>query len=158
MATIVSSTITHRNTQLDGRISVRELHIDSLNNNYVFDYMADQNTDQNSHLATSAANIIPQVAILEIASNMASVATFGSLAAPQFNFSTVAANVAALRIIYAGASQAQAIMIGDFLNSLSNAQLQSAFGLTGQQVTNLRANTLSPAAVQATQIRSAVGS
>lgn len=155
--TIVTSVIVSSNPQADGRFSVRERHTDSLGNNYFFDYLADQAADQNVHLASTATNILPPLAQAEIGSNISSVQSLGSLAVPVFLFSTVAANVAALRVAYLIATQSQAVMIGDYLSSLTTGQLQSAFGLTVPQITTLRANFLTPASTVAANIRASVG-
>lgn len=155
--TIVSSQIVTSNPQIDGRFSVREHHIDSLNKDYFFDYLADLSVDQNAHLTANATSILPSMAAAEIISNIAQVTTLGSLASPTVVYSTAAANAATLRGVYTASTQVQAIMLGDYLNSLSNVTLQSAFGWTTQQVTNLRTNFLAPAAISAATIRATVG-
>jgi hypothetical protein len=48
-------------------------------------------------------------------------------------------------------------MIGDFLSTLTNAQLQTLFSMTSGQVTTLRSSKLTPAASAAATIRAATG-
>lgn len=108
-------------------------------------------------LTAVAAAMAASLIAGEIASNIDQIVSLGSLAAPKFVYSTAVANVAALRAAYASATQLQAVMIGDFLNSLTDAQLESAFGLTSTQVATLRTNRLVPAAAVATNVRAAAG-
>lgn len=93
----------------------------------------------------------------EIDRNLQQIKSLGSLAAVTLVASTAAQNASALRAAYATASKLEAIMIGDYLSTLTDTQLQNAFGLTPTQVTNLRTNKLTPAASTASTIRSAVG-
>lgn len=113
--------------------------------------------NETNFLATYEAAFDAAQTQAEIASNISSVETIGSLATPTFQYSTVAANVAALRAAYAVATQLQAVMMGDYLNSLTDAQLEAAFGLTATQVTTLRTNKLGPAATLAASIRASAG-
>ncbi len=93
----------------------------------------------------------------EIERNVVDVTTNGSLATPVLILSTAAANFAALRAAYQTSTKVEAIMIGDFLSTLTDAQLQTAFSLTAGQVTTLRTNKLTPAASAAATIRAATG-
>lgn len=154
---IVSSTLLAEAAQTDGRFWVQETHTDQLSVQYVVRYLAAIGTDTAALLAARATQISADITAGEIANNMASVLLLGSLAVAALNYSTAAANFAALRTAYATATQVQAIMIGDFLSSLTNAQLQTAFGMTAGQVTTLRTNKLTPAANAATTIRASVG-
>lgn len=114
--------------------------------------------DAQARLDGMAAARLLQRAQSEIKSNLAEIMTNGSLAVVTLKNSTVAENAAALVVAYVDAKRTEAIMIGDFLNSLTDAQLRTAFGLTQQQVTNLRTNKLAPAATEAAAIRAADGS
>jgi len=154
---IASSVIESSLLQKDGRSWVHEIHTDLVGLKYDHVYLADAALDHNAALAAYAVILAANLAAAEIASNIAAVTTIGSLASPTFVYSIVADNVAALRAAYLIATQAQAIMIGDFLSSLTNVQLENAFGLTLPQVTTLRTNKLTPAATAATTIRAAVG-
>jgi hypothetical protein len=139
---IVSSVIAADARQVDGRRAIAECHTDHRGLERWYRYTADAGVD---------------VVTLYIAANLAAVATLGAQAAPAFNYSTVAQNVAALRAAYASATQQQAIFTGEYLGSLTDAQLQSAFGLTVAQVTTLRSSKLAPAASAAATIRAAAG-
>ena len=161
MLTIVSSQVIASVRQVDGRYTVRERHTDNTGQTYDLDYCAEIATDQNAHLAQSAINLAASLnataTAAEINQNITNVTTLGSLAVVTFNNSTVAANVAVLRAAYATATQQQAIMIGDYLNSLTNAQLMAAFSLSSAQVNTLRTNKLVPAASAAVTVRASVG-
>ena len=93
----------------------------------------------------------------EIADNVSDVLAQGSLAAPTLRYSTAAQNFAALRLAYQTATHIQAVMIGDFLDTLSSAALQIAFGMTAGQVTTLKTTKLTPAATLAASIRANAG-
>lgn len=94
---------------------------------------------------------------VEIIRNVSQVTALGSLASPRLVLSTAADNFAALRIAYQDATKIDAIMIGDFLNTLTDAQLRTAFNMTQAQVTSLRTNKLTPAANAASTIRASSG-
>lgn len=157
VATITSSTVTGDSPQIDGRRRVHELHVDSLGVQYPISYLAAQATDAQAQLAPRATSILSSLSLSEVATNIAAIVSDGSLAVPTFAYSTVAANVAALRLAYVASTRTQAIMIGDYLASLTDVQLQNAFGLTALQVTTLRTNKLTPAAANAATIRASVG-
>lgn len=157
MGTIVSSIVVGSTVQRDGRLSVDERHTDSNGAAWNYGWLAPGGTDPNTFLATHASAILAQLNAGEIAANVAQVMTFGSLAVVSTAYSTNAQNLAALRTAYQSASQLQAIMVGDFLSSLTDGQLQSIFGMTAGQVTTLRANKLTPAANTASAIRAAAG-
>lgn len=154
---IVASTIVSDARQIDGRRAIIEQHTDQLGIVYPIFWTADAGTDATAAMSARAPTLNVDLTAREIAANLAQVATLGSLATPAFNYSTVAQNVAALRLAYATATQVQAIMTGDYLASLTDTQLQSAFGLTAAQVTSLRAAKLTPAANAAATIRAAAG-
>lgn len=109
------------------------------------------------YINAAASAFAGRLSDAEIATNVADVLANGSLATPSLKFSTAADNFAALRVAYATATQLQAVMIGDFLNTLTNAQLAAAFGITAGQAATLRTNKLAPAAALATSIRASAG-
>lgn len=161
---VISSIIFLNNLQVDGRLAIREHHVDDHGIDYYVDYIANEGVDISTNLAASAVRInsdIVQLALdttqAEIRANLLAIATLGSLAVPTFVSSTPSANIAALRSAYQSSSQTQAIFIGDFLNSLTDNQLKVAFGVANGQLANIRANFLIPAAAQAASIRNAVG-
>lgn len=155
---IVSSSILSDSPQRDGRRWIVAQFIDQIGQAYTQTYLApNSGFDIATRLTADAATIDLQITLNEIAANINAIQTLGSLAAPTFVYSTVAANVSALRGAYQNATQVQAIMIGDFLNSLTNGQLQTAFGMTTLQIVSLRLNFLTPAANTATTIRASTG-
>jgi hypothetical protein len=154
---IVSSIIDQDSAQRDGRRAIRELHTDHVGVQYPVQYLAPAVFDANAALAARVSVLEDQIKQAEISANIAQVMAVGSLASPTLVYSTAAENFAALRTAYQTSTQVQAVMIGDFLNTLSNAQLQAAFGLTAGQVTTLRTNKLTPAASLAASIRATVG-
>jgi hypothetical protein len=154
--TVALSEIIYNNLQVDGRSNVREHHLDSAGNHYYFDYVNDGSINTATRLAADAIAVLVNAAEKEVFSNINAITSIGSLATPVFVYSTVAQNVAALRIVYALSTRTQAIMIGDFFNTLTATQVQNAFGITAQQYATLQP-TLIAAATQATAIRAAVG-
>jgi len=80
-----------------------------------------------------------------------------SAATMTFVYSTAGQMRTALREAYRNATRVEAVMIGDFLSSLTDGQLQTLFGLTAGQVTTLRTSKLTPAATAAASIRATTG-
>lgn len=154
---IVSSVITGDERQRDGRRWVGELHTDHLGVQYPIRYLAEAAADIATVMRDRVAVIEDQLRGSEIAANVAAVMLDGSAASYTLAYSTAAQNFAALRAAYQGATRTQAIMVGDFLASLTNGQIQTAFGLTAGQVATLRTNKLTPAAAAAATIRAAAG-
>lgn len=154
---IVSSVLIDRSTQHDGRFWAGERHTDQLGLIYEFRYLADAGTDAQAVMAARVSTINASLTAGEIANNIAAVSTLGAQATVTFNYSTVAANAAAVRAAYATMTQTQAIFTGEFLGSLTDTQLQNAFGLTTGQVATLRTNKLVPATAAAAIIRASAG-
>ena len=113
--------------------------------------------DASSAMLARASQLYADKIQGEIDSNVNDITLRGSLASPTIKYSTVAANAAALREAYRSSTRTEAVMIGDYLNTLTNAQLQAAFGLTAGQVSTLRTNKLAPAATLAASIRASTG-
>ena len=113
--------------------------------------------DPNTYLAGVVANLTPSLAAGELAADLVNIETDGSLATVSTKYATLAQIRTALRAAYAVATRTQAIMLGDFLSSLTDAQLQALFSMTQAQVTNLRSTKLTPAANAAATIRAATG-
>jgi hypothetical protein len=156
MANIVSSTF-EAFVQKDGRKTVHETHTDVSGMVRDLVYTAQANDDLSTLLTTHASVLGDWLGDMEVQTNVGAVVSTGSLATPTFIFSTVVDNVAALRASYRDATDRQAVMIGDYLNTLTNGQIASAFGITTGQAATLRTNKLVPAASIATSIRAAVG-
>jgi hypothetical protein len=157
MASIVSSKIIADLVQRDGRHWITERHVDNAGIEHLVTYLAAVGTDAAAVMAARVAQLAADIATGEITANVADVINRGSLASPSLVYSIAADNIAALREVYRTSTDRQAVMIGDYLSSLSNAQLQTAFGLTAGQVTTLRSAKLTPAATLAGQIRAAAG-
>jgi hypothetical protein len=157
MASISTSVIDSNSLQADGRRWIVELHTDQAGVRHYRTYLAEVGTDINAALANYVTILLAQLSADEIAANLLKVTTLGSLASVSLVYSTAAANASALRTAYATATQTQSAMIGDYLNTLTSQQLQTAFGLTSGQVTTLRTNKLTPAATLASSIRASTG-
>jgi hypothetical protein len=157
---IASSAVVDFAPQKDGRVYVREQHLDSFGADHSVSYLSAAGlTRAQANAACSArdAGITAQMTTDEITANIAAVSTLGANAVITFRESTVAQNAAAVRAVYKDMSQLQAVFTGEFLSTLTNGQLQTAFGLTAGQVTTLRTNTLTPAANVAASIRLTAG-
>lgn len=94
----------------------------------------------------------------EVARNISDVIANGSLASVTLNASTANDNMVGARAVYPSLSKTEAIMMGDYFNTLTNAQLANLFGITTGQASTFRTNTLAPAASTAAAIRAAAGS
>lgn len=154
---IVASVVLSDSVQIDGRRDIRERHIDHLGAEHLRQYLAAAGADSAAALTAYAARLPGELRDNEIASNIDAVVSRGSLAGVTLQHSTAAQNFAALRQAYQTMTKTEAIFAGDFLSSLTSAQLQAAFGLTAGQVTTLRSNKLTPAAAAAATIRNSVG-
>lgn len=154
---IVSSVLIEAALQRDGRLWSGEQHTDQLGLVYLYRTLLDAGVNATTVMNARVAVINALLITNEIAANLAAIETLGAPAAVTFNYSTAAQNAAAVRAAYATMTQTQAIFTGEFLGSLTDAQLQNAFGLTAGQVTALRTNKLTPATVAAATIRASVG-
>lgn len=154
---IVSSVIIENSPQNDGRFWSGERHTDQLGLIYEFRSLLDGSANATTVMNNRVVSINADLITREIAANLASVLLDGSLAIIHLNYSTAATNFAALRSLYQFMTRQDAIFAGDFLSSLTSAQLQTAFNLTLAQVTTLRTNKLTPAATAAATIRASMG-
>jgi hypothetical protein len=154
---IVSSITADVAVQKDGRRWVRELHTDQVGLQYVRNWLATAVDDLAAALAAYATQLSADITAREIANNVAQVLANGSVAVLTFVYSTPTLMFTSLRPAYQTATRVDAIMIGDFLSSLTDGQLQTVFSMTAGQVTTLRANKLTPAANAATTIRASTG-
>lgn len=154
---VISSVIVEDSVQADGRRWIRERHTDQAGKIYEFAYLALASDNVTTMMNARIASINAGMVADEIQKNITDVLANGSLANPTSVYATPLQSFAGLRAAYATATQREAIMIGDFLSSLTDPQLQTAFGMTAGQVTTLRTNKLTPAANLATSIRAAAG-
>lgn len=96
MANIVSSTYTAGSPEIDGRAWVHETHVDVASISHAVTYLAAQGANLATALATHATSLGLDLQAAEIAANVTTVETVGSLASPTFVYSTAAQNIAAL--------------------------------------------------------------
>jgi hypothetical protein len=154
---IVSSVLTTESAQRDGRHWIEERHTDQVGVVYPIRYLADAGLDTNAVMTARAVQIGNDLATAEANADLERIKANGSLATVTTVYAALSDVRAALRSAYLTATRTDAIMIGDFLSTLTDAQLQTLFGLTAGQVTTLRSSKLTPAANAATTIRAATG-
>lgn len=157
VATIVSSKYVSQTVQADGRISVEESFTDSVGAVWGYVKLLPAGTNLSAQLTADGNLLLATLKDEEIQNNIFLIEDLGSLATPTFNYSTQAQNQQPAREAYRIAQHTQAVMIGDFLNTLTDAQLMNIFNMTQPQVTNLRNNKLIPASNTATSIRASSG-
>ena len=155
--TIVTSTLTERNEQRDGRISVTMVFIDHLGDARTLQFFAAAEDDLAALLAAGAISMAEIKRAEEIAENVIAVAMLGSAATVHLQHSTADQNFAVLRRLYRAATERQAIMAADYLAARSDAVLRNLFGYTQGQVNTLRTTRLNAAVTAATAIRAASG-
>lgn len=143
--------------QADGRRYVLERHIDHLGVIHERTWLAGAADNLAAALSAYATTLLDILRDREIASNITDILANGSLATITLQHSTAAQNRSALRDAYRTATRVEAVMIGDYLNTLTNAQLATVFNITTQQAATLRTNKLEPAATTAAAIRAAAG-
>jgi hypothetical protein len=154
---ITSSITAEVSTQRDGRRWVLEKHLDHLGIEHVRHWLATANDDLVAALANYAQRLLDALRDAEIGRNIGNVLADGRLAVTTTGYSTNLENINALRAAYQSSTRTEAIFIGDFLGSLSDAQLRNAFDITQAQVTTLRTNKLVPAENAANTIRASTG-
>lgn len=154
---IASSTTVSVGAQKDGRRWVQERFVDDQGVAYDRSWLAEAADDLTAARLAYADQLAANFAQAEADRDLDRIKTDGSQAVVTLVWVTLASLRSALRQAYAVATRQDAIMIGDYLGSLTDNQLQALFGLTAGQVTTLRTNKLTPAASLATSIRAAAG-
>ena len=156
---IVSSVTEDVAPQKDGRRYVRERHTDHVGVDHVRTWLADADADLPAALSAYAAALPEMLKQAEIQKNIDLAKTQGSLAKPYITavHMTVQEGGAALRAYYKTAVEGEAILIGDYLNTVTDQQLMNAFQINATQAANLRANKLVPAASKAAAVRAETG-
>lgn len=154
---VVSSAIVEDAPQRDGRRWIAERHVDHLGVARFLRYLAVKGLNVTAIMTARIAGLNAELTRNEVDANIASVIAFGKDAVVIRNYSTVAQNAAALRAVYLTSTRLESIMIGEYLSTLTDGVLQTAFGLTSGQTTTLRTNKLTPAATQAAAIRIVAG-
>lgn len=155
--TISSSVIASDSPQKDGRRYIREVHTDHTGYEHVVIYLCAANFNADAAMAARVALLEAELRAAEIARNITSAATNGQFATITLVHSTAAQNGAAVRAAYQGMTRTEAVFVGEYLATLTDAQLRTAFGMTQGQVDTLRTNKLTPAANLAASIRSNTG-
>jgi hypothetical protein len=154
---IITSTITHDDPQVDGRRYVRELHLDQLNLEHPVIWLAAADTDVQAVMQARVPQIELDLMTGEIAGNVADISRNGKFAKPSLNYSLAIDNGFAVKAAYDTAIQVEAVMMGDYFNTLSDEQLMLIFQLPVEQVSALRTDRLEPAAALAATLRAEAG-
>lgn len=156
MPNIVSSAYT-ASVQHDGRQQVHEVHTDLAGLTHTVDYLAGAQDNLAANMAVHATNLGNDLANAEIAANITLLETQGIQARPTEIYSTTAQNSAALVVAWPMMLNQQAIFVGEYLNGLSLATLESVFGWSPTQASEVSTTYLIPYAAMAANIRSAQG-
>lgn len=156
MANIVTSTLT-ASVQADGRQQVHEVHTDLIGLTHTVGYLAGAQDNLAANMAAHAVDLGNNLANAEVASNFALVSTLGKNAVPVTIYSTVAQQVANLVAAWPTLLNTQAIFVGEYMNALTDATLESVFGWTPTQTASARTDYLAPYAAIAASIRTAQG-
>ena len=153
----IVSSVRDTHPQADGRRWVHERHTDHLGVIHPRAWLAAAAENLDTAMAAYAVLLVALLREAEINRNIAAVLADGRLAVTTTQHSTAAENFAELRSRYASMTRVEAIFAGDFLGSLTDAQLRTAFSMTQAQVNSLRTSKLTPATNAATTIRATTG-
>jgi len=139
---VVSSIIVEDRVQRDGRRSIGELHTDHVGATYYFTYLALASDDVQARMVARVADIEQGLSDSECNSMIAE----GALR--PFVHATAAALRNRVRQAYRNGTQLEACRIAAFVVSLglSDAQYTAAFGVSGAQLTALKAKLSNQAA------------
>lgn len=138
--------------------TVREIHTDVAGISREIIYTARDGDDPIAVMNSHAVDLGNSLATQEVADNMTRAMALGRFAVNITKYSTPAQNVAALKAAWPTLLNVQAIFIGDYLNTLPDATLQTVFGWSPAYEANIRSTFLIPYAAMADNIRNAVGS
>jgi hypothetical protein len=133
MANIVSSSFT-ASAQKDGRQQVHEVHTDLVGLTWTVDYLAGASDDLNANMAAHAVDLGSNLALAEVSTNVSATLTLGAAAQLAFTYSSIPDTVAAGVAAFPNASPTEAIMLGDWLQAQTPANLELWFGLDPAQV------------------------
>jgi hypothetical protein len=133
---IVTSTVIEDAPQIDGRRWITERHLDHVGAAHLRTYMAlaSASIDPSATVATLNQSLIDA----EIQRNLADIYANGANATVVVVHAALADIRQALREAYRAATRDQALALGAFLNTLTNPQLGTLFGLSGAALTALR--------------------
>jgi len=148
---IVSSVVVSTRRLANGVVVNRERHTDHLGQQRDIEALA-----SDANLAARITIVIGWLAREELAEDLRSIYAAGDQAVVTTNHVTIAEVRDALREAYRTATREQACALGAFLNTLTNNQLGTLFGVSGAALTSLRTR-LQAKASQWTALVAAVG-
>ena len=154
---LVNSVIADVSPQANALRYVTEEHTDHLGQVYRITVLRDNTVDDATELTRHAAQLPIDLRQSEISKNLSTILRDGAAAVLTLDHTTAAQMRAALREAYRNSTRQETAFLGDFLGTLTDAQLQTVFSMTAGQVTTLRANRLAPASALVSSINSAVG-
>ncbi len=155
---IVSSVIVGDDHQADSRRWIRERHTDNIGLVRERIYLTAAGTDAVAAMTAYAPQLAADIAASEIAANLASIEMLGSLAVISTVYTTLSQTIVAARADFLTAKGLAAANLGDWFNTLSFVQLQSAFGFANVSAfTTFKASFFTPNATTAISVRSATG-
>ena len=154
---IVTSIIEDVSPQANNLRYVTEAHTDHLGVIHRITVLRDATVDDDLELTRHAVQVPIDLRQAEISENLSTILRDGAAAVLTLNHSTAGQMRAALREAYRSSTRQETAFLGDFLGTLTDAQLQTVFSMTAGQVTTLRTNRLAPASALVASINSAVG-
>lgn len=134
---IISSQIIEDREQIDGRRSVRELHVDALGKEYVIQYLAESEADVNTRMTARAAELDDQLSKQEVENDIKLILE-GRYSEVTNNYATLSDIRSALRTFYQTATGQDVGRMATFLLTLTDAQLRTIFNMTQAQVNQLK--------------------
>jgi hypothetical protein len=152
---IVTSVVLDDAPQVDGRRWIRERHTDQVGEQYFRVYLVAAGVVVADGFPTVVAMLNQALIEWEIARNLAAIYQFGDAAVVTTVHATLNDIRPALRDAYRTATREQALALGAFLNTLTNAQLGTLFSVSGAQLTALRTRLQTKAAQWADYISAA---
>ncbi len=149
------------------RLLVTWFHTDAENTFGSFVMVRPGGEDVTVYINAHAANLVVSLIAAELAYAKSQIlygrATDGTLQNgrfaifPPLRWATLNDALAEIRAFYAVAIQEEAIFLGDYLSSLSDAVLRNLFNMTQAEVNSLRTNKLTPARTLANNLRASSG-
>ena len=152
---ITSSVIQNDAPQADGRRRVTEAHTDHLGVVHSRTYLADAETDVVAALAPRASQLVAELADAEFARNLTRILARQTTGLTTQHL-TLAQLRQRLRAFYQTADRLEVCLLAAFFLTLTDAQLQSLFGVTAGQLPALKARLQARADVL-TALESATG-
>lgn len=113
--------------------------------------------DISAFFLASRAGLQSSLAASEIADCLSRVRDSGSLAVLKLHYAVLDDVSIAVREAYRLATKTDAVMLGDYLSKLTDAQLKALFAATDGEVTTLKSGKLTPAATSAIAVLTSAG-